>query len=457
MRPLHSSDSKPSMGGAGTKAGGKDLEVEILVHAFAPSRGKDDCRYRALAKAYLNFEPAGRWRLLEDELEDQSFISDRELDALLQQDCMSQDSNDNPCDNEQPNLQPCVLPRKSDTSITKSGPPSESPQISFDGALDSFNSPPLRLLKSVDVLDNEASSLPPQHSHEVLAQSPVERSVPDLPSSEMALELCLQHLNASQSSWSGASTAFVPSSPLGVTLRGPISQTTKRLSLSPPQEKPLSDASLLQSPATTHSPKSSLSPTRLRSKRRRIEFISPDTTLKSEFLVQNTPIESQRPTISSSPVLHQPRTIYPPPPEAPTDSLTPQSLITPHLRHLANQLSLQFRYRPKSQSRPLRSFERGYWSVSTQEWQEGFSTRVWNFLAIYVGGGRAGWGVWARREEAANCLDSMDGYEELRVYCWGEVVGHIYLLLYLASEREIKGKGARWVDGEGKVIITMGG
>lgn len=38
-------------------------EVEILVHITAPSRGPDDARYRALAHAYLNFEPATRQKI----------------------------------------------------------------------------------------------------------------------------------------------------------------------------------------------------------------------------------------------------------------------------------------------------------------------------------------------------------------------------------------------------------
>ena len=33
-------------------------EVEILVHITAPSRAVDDSRYRSLASAYLDFEPA---------------------------------------------------------------------------------------------------------------------------------------------------------------------------------------------------------------------------------------------------------------------------------------------------------------------------------------------------------------------------------------------------------------
>lgn len=43
----------------------------------------------------------------------------------------------------------------------------------------------------------------------------------------------------------------------------------------------------------------------------------------------------------------------------------------------------------------------------------------------------------------------------LKLYCWGEIVPHIWLLLFTASHRRIKGCGARWIDARGEVIIEM--
>ena len=45
--------------------------------------------------------------------------------------------------------------------------------------------------------------------------------------------------------------------------------------------------------------------------------------------------------------------------------------------------------------------------------------------------------------------------EVLEIYCWGQTVEHIYLLLFLASERRVKGCGARWIDGAGKMVVQM--
>lgn len=42
-----------------------------------------------------------------------------------------------------------------------------------------------------------------------------------------------------------------------------------------------------------------------------------------------------------------------------------------------------------------------------------------------------------------------------KVYCWGEIVPEIWLLLFMASHRQIKGCGAAWIDAGGEVIVQM--
>ncbi len=88
---------------------------------------------------------------------------------------------------------------------------------------------------------------------------------------------------------------------------------------------------------------------------------------------------------------------------------------------------------------------------------------MWKFLTDFVGAGRAGWGVWCYMVETEGG-DGEGGEEEggvqggeceMTVYCWGEVVAHIYVVLFLASERMIKGIGASWLDAGGKVVVQM--
>ncbi len=107
---------------------------------------------------------------------------------------------------------------------------------------------------------------------------------------------------------------------------------------------------------------------------------------------------------------------------------------------------------------------------------------MWKFLTDFVGEGRAGWGVWCEwrtqgylpasspspshwstcdnEESIGNGTGKGSRNEEeqrdvLKVYCWGEVVGHIYMVLFIASERMVKGTGARWVDGGGQVVVRL--
>jgi hypothetical protein len=41
------------------------------------------------------------------------------------------------------------------------------------------------------------------------------------------------------------------------------------------------------------------------------------------------------------------------------------------------------------------------------------------------------------------------------VYCWGEVVEHVYLLLYVASDGRVRRMGLQWIDADGAVVVQM--
>ena len=104
-------------------------------------------------------------------------------------------------------------------------------------------------------------------------------------------------------------------------------------------------------------------------------------------------------------------------------------------------------------------------------WNQEMRRETWDYLEKIIGKGRAGWNVHVYRALWEGTIDGeVNGKgkgkegegekgwkgEEWRVYCWGEIVGQVYLLLFLASSRKIRGLGARWVDGEGKVVVRMG-
>ncbi|KAI0508399.1 hypothetical protein F5B22DRAFT_404370 [Xylaria bambusicola] len=123
-----------------------------------------------------------------------------------------------------------------------------------------------------------------------------------------------------------------------------------------------------------------------------------------------------------------------------------QELITRGLEKLGHDVDLPLRFRPSEQRRELRPSERGYWLVDCSSWEPQLKLNAWAFLANYIGTGMAGWGIWCKRDH---------DFEEIRTYCWGSVVAHIYYVLWLSSHREIVFTGCCWVDADGARVITM--
>lgn len=225
------------------------------------------------------------------------------------------------------------------------------------------------------------------------------------------------------------------------------------------------------------------------------------------------PIHTLPPTVLSKPphLLYLPPLpleIRPPPPPISTIPFT--SHITPTLSMLMERLKPTRTYRPMYQTRSLDPLERGYWAVNINIWlqnQIGQDTdlenrpgptsdpdpepelhanvdgpsetdqsrdwgimsfnRFWSFLSNFVGkDARAGWGVWCYLEHAPSRESLPTATSEkvvigrsvpvlLKVYAWGEIAMHTYLLLFLASERRVRKMGPQWRDSTDAVVIQM--
>ncbi|CAL5867210.1 uncharacterized protein PFLUO_LOCUS1425 [Penicillium psychrofluorescens] len=190
-----------------------------------------------------------------------------------------------------------------------------------------------------------------------------------------------------------------------------------------------------------------------------------------------------------------PLEIHPLPPPISNTHFTTH--ITPTLSMLAERLKPSRTYRPVQQARDLEKLERGHWlvhinildpakeqqrqqqqqqppnpardsSAHRHDWDAALFHRFWTFLSEFVArDARAGWGVWCILEKAEEDIHPplLSGGDvtsalsttqvSLRVYAWGEVAMHIYLLLFLASERNIRGMGAQWRDARGEVVIEL--
>ncbi|KAI7156728.1 hypothetical protein KC349_g6092 [Hortaea werneckii] len=166
---------------------------------------------------------------------------------------------------------------------------------------------------------------------------------------------------------------------------------------------------------------------------------------------------SPMPETSTSPAaIHAlPLTIYPPEPEAALARFTTH--VTYHLNFLAESSFAKDSYKPVSIVREPDRLERGHWllpSSAISVWPVTLQLDFWNFLSQFISSGNGGWGLWCAREMHHGDVQSLG---TVRVYCWGEVVKHVYLLLYTASQSKVRKMGLQWVDGEGKIVVQMRG
>ncbi|KAL4942812.1 hypothetical protein BDV06DRAFT_191387 [Aspergillus oleicola] len=219
----------------------------------------------------------------------------------------------------------------------------------------------------------------------------------------------------------------------------------------------------------------------------------PSSSAEGEPSTQQQPIEAEAQPQHSI-LLSFPQEIKPPPPPFSQAPFTTH--ITPTLEMLTKRLNPPRTYKPTAQTRDLDPLERGYWFVrltidspsletdpeaviktsSPQSWDRTSFTKFWTFLSDFISKeGRAGWGVWCILEEEENedkislqAAQAQEAHRDpdvltgslsltltLKVYAWGEIATHIYLLLFLASNRRIRKMGAQWRDSRDEVVIQM--
>jgi len=151
-----------------------------------------------------------------------------------------------------------------------------------------------------------------------------------------------------------------------------------------------------------------------------------------------------------------PTEIWPPPPEA--DSLdwhANKSHVTQDLLNLEPIINPAKRYKPLSQSRALIAWERGYWHIDTDSWSVGTQLNVWNMLEKTIKRGAAGYATWCEMTGRRGSDGSLTGLGKINVWCWGDEVMRMYLLLYTTSLRKVAKVGAQWRSWNGDVIVQM--
>lgn len=154
-------------------------------------------------------------------------------------------------------------------------------------------------------------------------------------------------------------------------------------------------------------------------------------------------------------------------PRPTTAAKTFKTYITKELRDLHDSLASKFS--PTMALRPISTHERGHWLIDCVSWRPTKKLTFWHHLECWIGNGSAGWGVWCTRgsdeylvpsnslARPSNAADARGQFRFVRVYCWGETVSHIYVLLYTASEGSVRKLGLQWIDSKGDVVVRMKG
>lgn len=477
----------------------RNPSTEILVHITAPSNAADDINYRALATAYLSFEPAS-W----------AAVGSLTYSAGQEKHTASPSSTD-----PSPALLPVIRPGV-DSFV--------SPQLSFGSVAHNLNSPGLRRCSAGnggDSVESQSWWRPPP--------SIIEDSNPDnnisiarYSSPTRILEHYLQGFDSSQSNATQSvrpdplssptnppvttalphpvagracalpahpshtldpSLAVVPQTPTPSVLKRsrpldlskaasevaviPSSAPSERTAHESPAREvtrsalegviPLAGTDIIIAsslPSSTadlgrSSRADSEPPPPTKRQKRVFTGLSTNALGRSSSDIGPRQDRVKRTQLDRRQRAHQTLDgleIHSPTPPVSCEDLDVAHVVTKSLEKLAHDLDIKRRFQPKHQARELRTFERGHWAVDCSAWSDSVKQDTWAFLTNYIGNGVGGWGIWCRRDA---------GFTWIRLYCWGCVVGHMHLLLYIASKRQLNYNATTWVGGDGEVIIRM--
>lgn len=446
-----------------------EMSTEILVHITAPSRASDDVRYRALASAYLAFEPARTITLPRGTIVTESpqrsgdaFISPQASfrsvwDNVNSPGLATRKGNSGSQSNKQsngrslpqdashkgdetqvswiaplsevPDSMPdndisvavfCTPTRVLNYYLQNTEPPSGSPATSSqrlpEGSRNAFHGTLLPEAYDTVVLSGEASTSLRQSKR---GTTSIIGSVP-APAADVATGNTQANL-LSRNDIDG--TILIPST-----------QQWERAESEPPPSKRLKRGPAKEDAQALGRSVSDLLPTGSK-QGPDLPQVSPegdDEEIES-FVVENPDWSHVTEIISAEPLVAN-------------HSLGPRPPVS--LERLAEDMEMQRRYRPTYQAREMRPYERGYWLVSLDGWDHREKVAFWGFLGNWIRrDGNAGWGTRACRDEL---------WAWTRLYGWEHIAGELYILLYVASYRLLKCMEMTFHDGAGNVLVVVG-
>ncbi|KAI0164798.1 hypothetical protein GGR57DRAFT_212423 [Xylariaceae sp. FL1272] len=458
-------------------------DTEILIHISAPTRASDDARYRALAAAYLAFEPAettsfSSLRRASGDAK-KKIIPSEYLPSSVRPSAYGEDISEPPSSGPMGSLK---SPQASFRSVlegspgmprtpTKQGVCAAQRCMSVSTTQASWQTPSSVVDDSQDVTDAQVSTfVSPTRVLESYLQQFNTPSRPSKPDSQWIARQ-RQYVSGSQSLGNTSAARF--QTPRGALETIPCSLRAERAAPHPrvlrENGSPHVQSEAAMENSVVHGTVFTLSSSAQRSTAHhrgdsappQLPLLAPNqiTSSNPHPLTRSSSDTGPRSSANAQTVFtipyltsihgitHTTLEIRAPQPPVSISNINPDDLLTKGLRKLAEDINLPEKFRPQQEARDLRPFERGYWLLDCTTWSPQLKRDAWAFLANYVGTGIAGWGVWVTRDA---------DFQRIKLYCWGHIAAHVYYVGYLSSQREVKYTGTSWVDAEGKRVIVMG-
>ena len=418
--------------------------LEILVHVSGPSRGQDDTRYRKEAKAFLDFAPVNEHVITSETLGSGSQSSGN---ALL----LFPSTYDSTAVNKQPSL---------------------GPSQRIDAIRELFHSridceTPVRNLVRINALDTPAAhnlvspALPwttiKETPHLLIARTPAISRSRATSNAYTSPEKRRPFQRSQSDSWQTPPSVIPNSQPSQVS---PGPQISSSPVLKRPFDSSYTSEDQASSPSTKRRRRHSPSPCQ--------SFTAPSSSVQrssqvSEPLAPSSSQQTPSARVNETPL---PLEIWPRlKPKVGRATFTTH--LTRALRQLSNEPNIQALDIECDLSRPVKTLERGHWEVNISTWSEANKEQLWKCLTDFVGRGKAGFNVWCRRmmidKPKSNSSDkenqSPSQEEVVRVFCWGELIREVFLILYVGGVNEKKNRGAqaKWFDAGGNVVGTVRG
>ncbi|KAH8593544.1 hypothetical protein B0O99DRAFT_626562 [Bisporella sp. PMI_857] len=485
--------------------------MEIFVHATAPSLGQDDIRYRALAQAYIDFEPETRERLISwnslgvdaekaDDAEEASGQLQLELMHSTQEERESQASYKPDIelgDDSLSDTEVLTLGKSPASALASRWMP--SPQMSFEDAQGNADSPSMRVTSSprmeLPVRSSQSSQNSWYHAPSTIEDSQPEPQAQATCSPSKVWEVLGQRLRApkaisTQEDHGQVTTDAWPNLP-GENQHENQDTMPSHASLTGIEPWDTSSEPF----STSHLEKSTCRNDILRdrspnissqefpgSKRKGSPEVNDRTVIPSSFGPElPLPALIIEPETTKYPQKRQ-RILDYSLPVAQADSIAssmPSEITSSSFLLVASAWTEQLEVQPPPPKVSMKDlvpedlvteslhqlakklpFEAIYHPETQtrrlRPMERGYwliNSQTWEYqLRRYFWNALAKFIGEGRGGWGINCNRDED-FTSIRVYCWGITAQYIYLLLHTASQRKLR--GARWIGGDGLNIIIM--